>query len=655
LIAGLLNPLKTKVSPPSIAVGDVAVNTNILRPEQAIYLHNNLFDAIDRQRKNKETKVIISTAPTSAGKSFVISNVTVAALAEKNPDTRLVVVTSPDSGCVDRLHHGLYQTLHDKRLKTCNGSYVRFRVVNLAEFNKGAPFDSVEPVVVVLCIHVCKFNSLWTDYGDASIQIKSLVPPDFVIVDEIHYGMGTTSWETILADQGRNNKNFKPHWLPVLLELAKANFGNKPKCVVIGYTGTPTKSQSGATYQGRLVFDNSMPPMLKKKDNSTFVQGWKSLTLKHTYAHSKAWIKAELARLQNIINNIDQSTWDEAETIGITRIIPGGLFKFGRKDSTNSIRFEEGFLDGYKEDFKQWVLSIGADYAAVTSTETKKEYASSIKPGIASWIKVKTAFDIIKLANSITNMARAIFIAVVQSGNLGWDIARLKWVVFLSLPTAKDVTISIEQVMGRGNRFAFPGMYSHTITSTQLAALNIPHEQKLALVEYVMFMNTVDINYTVHPLLQAAYEKFAEDTHTPAEGKQIYLDAIKAHADRVAKQALPKPGFTMGYTAGGLNSPFTKDYCEACMNAGQFDPVTNKTFCEINARASLEHEFGPVADIFWKIYWEAHLALDHKNGDRTDYRPENLITRDQMNNGLKTLFNKDYLNRYDAQGNLIKS
>ena len=94
---------------------------------------------------------------------------------------------------------------------------------------------------------------------------KSIGVPQYIFVDEIHFGMGTIDATTIFLDQGRNNKNFDPKWLPTIYGMAIA--GSR----VLGYTGTATVSQQGGTTLGAGVF-KSLTKMPENKNTSVFAE-----------------------------------------------------------------------------------------------------------------------------------------------------------------------------------------------------------------------------------------------------------------------------------------------------------------------------------------------------------------------------------------------
>lgn len=617
-----------------------SINVNILRPPQQKYLYQQVLDAVKASYQTKDDRIMVVHAPTNSGKTFSLVNVTIPALIQQNPHTTTVVYTSPDSGCVDGPYNKFREMWHNKIIVNCLGIRVRIRVLNGELFNISLNSDddiiSDIPVVEVVFITTAMMGRKWGDYLTTPSAACNLTVPTFIIVDEIHYGMGTVSWETIKEDQGRTNNNYDPHWLPILTRLSQ--LGTR----VVGFTGTPTNSQAGNTSLGKTTF-NQLLAMPKVKDETAFVDGWTLPNTQFTYQYSKLRIEEDLVKLQNIFSRITAEAWTKARFIGITKIMPGALFKFARTNSLTGVSLEES-LTG----FNNWARQLGADYGTVTCT--RKEYQKSGTTLYRNAV-IKRAVEAIERANDPVNFSVPVMLSVVQQGNMGWDIPRIKYITALSHPSGKDITNMQEQLMARGNRLPFENMSSHATMANQIASLELPVEQRKALAEYVVFMCSTVIYFSRgSELLKKAFTEFKRDTHTSAEGMAIYMDAI-AKCNTIQFRA---PKFTSGYSAGSKNQAYKKYYCEACTKAGSIDPVTGITLCEREARKVREFERGQAfTESEWKQTWFHSLALDHANGNRTDYSLENLITRCPTNNGVKTYDAGDYLNKYDKNGNRV--
>lgn len=620
------------------------VNPNILRPQQKIYLYQQILDEVSLSFKTMDDRIMVAHAPTNSGKTFCLINVTIPALIQQNPFTTTMVFTSPDSGCVDGPYAKFHAAWHNQVIINCLGNRVRIRVMNGKEFNEDLVsdmvFESAEPVVEVLFITTQMLGSKWGDYLDLTGP-HNLLAPTFIFVDEIHYGMGTIGPHTIKLDQGRTNNGYDPRWLPILINLAK--LGSR----IVGVTGTPTYSQFGTSIHGKVVF-NKLKSMPKEKDSSAFVEGWTNLDPATVYTASKDRIEKDLIQLDILLGKITDDTWEKASDIGIYKKMPGALFKFGRHNASTGLP-----LSKTRADFVNFSTQAGADYGIATTTH--KLYQKVGKNTYGSTPNVPKAIDVINEANDPANFSVPVFLAVIQQGNMGWDIPRIKYISAMTHPTGKGVTNMQQQLMARGNRLPFDNMYSHNVKANEIASLDITVDQKLLLAEYVVFMcSTVVFFSRSSELMKLAYIEFQKETHTPAEGMKIYMDAIANYVPKNNVTTIPKPRFTKGYSAGSLNQDHKKCHCEACMAAGSIDPVTGKTICEIQARKVREFERGTVfSDDEWAHVWFHTLVVDHKDGDRNNYNPDNLITRDPTNNGVKTFDAKDYLNKYDASGKRI--
>ena len=631
------------------------VNTNLLRPLQLQYLHDNVIDSVKDSIKNTDPRIRINNAPTGSGKSHALVHVTIPSMIQQFPHIETVLFTSPDSGCTTVPYQKFKELWHNKVIINILGQSIRIRVSTKDDLNAAIKASqnndleqeakSVEPVVDVVFATTQYVGGKWSDYNPNNPNGPyKLLPPQLIIVDEIHYGMGTPSWRTILDDQGRTNKNYKPHWLTVLRELAKNG------STVIGFTGTPTKSQQGITNEGKSIF-KQLPVMSKLADSTAFVNGWTGPDPTSVYKISKDQIEQDLNTLNALLNKITDDTWEKAKDININKIMPGAFFKFGQMKAANGLPLKnEAGINGQDTRFKSWARSLGADYGIATCDH--KEYQKT-RNVTYSYPYVKQSSNVINRANDVDNFSVPVFLAVIQQGQMGWDIPRLKYISILTKPTGKNVTNMQQQLMARGNRLPFKNMHSHIEKANEIAALNISKEQKILLAEYVVFMCSTLVFFSRNSqLLIQAFSAFKQDTYTSEEGNKIYMDAIENYVPKQNISKFKAPNYNQGYNAGSLNQQYKKPYCEACLKAGSIDPVTGKTNCEINARKVREFERGQAfTDAHWDIVWLHTLALDHLNGDRTDYSPGNLLTRCPTNNGVKTYDAKDYLNKYDENGN----
>jgi hypothetical protein len=622
------------------------IDLAFMRPLQRQYLHDEIFKSISASDLANDQRITVVPAGTNAGKSTVITKITIPHVVYLDSSVQCITFTSPDSGCVDGPYHKFHAEWNGKRITCADGTIKQFRArrkddIKLSWMIGEATSDYI---VDVWFISTQWLRQIWGEYSEPLVP-KSIGVPQYIFVDEIHFGMGTIDATTIFLDQGRNNKNFDPKWLPTIYGMAIA--GSR----VLGYTGTATVSQQGGTTLGAGVF-KSLTPMKEHKNTSVFAEiapiktDLQSYTyrseLMNTYDLSKSVYGSSVDKCNKFVKEIDVDTWQKAMDIGIVQVMPGAFFKFGREDASKAIPLYS--TRGRRNDFITFGGSLNADIGIVTSGE--KKY---FKPTFGR--QLKDAYSIIKEANDSTNIIDPFLLSVIMQGNMGWDIPRLKQISFLGYPSAKNVFLMQLQTMARAKRLLCD-IYDHTDKARQIAELDISTEQKILLAKYVVFVNTVHIVIpNGAPLLDRAYDEFRKNMHTPNQGLDLYLDIINTHVPVTKKNNVTKPHFHMGYNPGSQNQANKKDYCEHCTKLGL---VNDKgvTLCEVLGR-ELANDLAErkLTDAEFKHYWKGQLKLDHVNSIRTDNRPENLCTRCGISDALKTLINKDYLGKYDANGN----
>jgi hypothetical protein len=633
------------------------INYAFMRPLQKQYLHDNVFASITISEQAGDNRITVIPAGTNAGKSTVITLITIPHIIQRNSSVKCIVFTSPDSGCVDGPYHKFYAEWNGKKIQCADGTIKTIRARRKDEIKKSWEINesSSATIVDVWFVSTQWLRSVWIDYDEPS-KPKSIGVPDFIIVDEIHFGMGTIDGSTIMEDQGRNNKNYDPKWLPTIYGMSLA--GSR----VLGYTGTATKSQQGKTILGATVF-KSLTPMPENKNTSVFAEVLPIKTevysstyrseLLNTYDLSKTVYELSVDKCDKFFREIDEDTWQKAMDIGIVQVMPGTFFKFGREDASKAIPLYSS--RGRRNDFMTFGGDINADIGIVTSDE--KKY---LKPKVGR--EYKDAYSIVRNANDSDNIVNPFLLGVIMQGNMGWDIPRLKQISFLGYPSAKNVFLMQLQTMARAKRLLC-SVYDHTDKAREIAELDVSTEQKILLAKFVVFVNTVNIVIPNDaPLLDSAYSEFRQNMHTPNEGLDLYLNIIATHMPVKKKSNVSKfvkPHFHMGYNPGSQNQANKKDYCEHCTNLGL---VNDKgvALCKVLGRAladDLSNDLTGVnlTDEEFEHHWKGSLKLDHLNSVRTDNRPENLFTRCGISDALKTLLNKDYLGKYDDNGNKVSN
>ncbi len=629
----------------NLASATKQIDLAFMRPLQKTYLHDNIFNSITKSEKAKDHRITIVPAGTNAGKSTVITKITIPYAIYRDSSVDSIVFTSPDAGCVDGPFHKFHAEWHGKRIQCADGTIKTIRARRKDEIKLSWKIGEVTSpdVVDVWFISTQWLRSIWVDYSEPAVP-KSIGVPQYIFVDEIHFGMGSIDATTIFEDQGRNNSNFDPKWLPTIYGMAVA--GSR----VLGYTGTATKSQRGKTVLGATVFQ-TLDAMPENKNTSVFAHVLPIKTESHSYTYRSELLNTyDLSKLSyeltvdkciQFFKAIDTDTWQKAMDIDIVQVMPGAFFKFGREDATKSIPLYSS--RGRRNDFLTYGSALNADIGIVTSDE--KKYLTP-----KGNCEFKEAYSIIRKANMPTNIVDPFLLAVIMQGNMGWDIPRLKQISFLGYPSAKNVHLMQLQTMARAKRLVC-GVYDHSDKARAIAELDIPTSQKVLLAKYVVFVNTVNVIIpNGEPLLESAYNEFRQDMYTPQEGLNLYLDIINTHVPKKKNNVtkVTKPHFHMGYNPGSQNQMNKKDYCQHCTDLGLVNDEGD-TLCKVIGRVQADNiAEQKLSDEEFNEYWKGQLKVDHLNGIRTDNRPENLYTRCGSSDALKTLIKKDYLNSYKA-------
>jgi hypothetical protein len=624
------------------------IDLAFMRPLQKQYLHDNLFASINASNLSNDNRITILPASTNAGKTTVICKITIPCIIHMDSSARTIVFTSPDSGCVDGPYNKFYSEWHGNRIRCVDGKIKTIRVRRKDEIKKSWALNeqTSDDIVDVWFVSTQWLGHIWGQYRDPRLT-KGIGVPQYVFVDEIHFGMGTIDATTIFADQGRKNKNFDPKWLPTIVGMAKAG------ARIIGYTGTATLSQQGGTTLGAKTF-KTLAAMPEHKNTSVFANEFPiksklsteyyAVELANTYSLSKSNYELMVNECNQFFNEIEADTWNKAMDIGIVKVIPGAFFKFGRYGGAKSLP-----LNRIQNDLAKFVSSLKSHIGIVTC----KIKTYSTKGFSIFGTQCKDAYSVIELANDKRNQTHPLLLNVINQGNMGWDIPRLKQISFLGYPSAQNVFLMQLQTMARAKRLMCD-VYDHTDKAREIAELDVSTEQKILLAKYVVFMNTVNIVIPRYAhLLDNAYTQFRQNMYTPDEGLDLYLNIIKTHVPVTKKNnvtTMTKPHFHMGYNPGSQNQANKKDYCQHCTDLGLVND-NGVSLCKVLGSVLADDLANNLAGVKltnqeFEQHWQGQLKLDHLNGVRTDNRPENLYTRCGISDALKTLIQKDYLNTY---------
>lgn len=619
-----------------IVVGEVLVEpkTHTLNSKQKQYFHDNLFNAIEDNIKNNDDRIIVAPAHTGSGKTYTIVNDTILSYAKKYVSCSLIIVIAPDKGCVDDPYVSFEREYNNTKFVDIQGTKKELKVLTKDDVRADLENTDTNRVLVTSCVPVYVaflstqyFNSLYDSYDPLTSNVKL---PDLVIADEIHHGLGTPSSDTIYYDQGRRNINYDPVWFNTIKNMR--TMGTR----VLGFTATTTQSQQEKTVEGADNFKilDSMP---KDRDSSTFTERvLLDSSPKAGLKTAKEHIENKISYIRKIAANITDDTWKKATSLNIEFIMPGSIFKLARGNSKKGRS-----MQGIGPLLFDWAWNLGIDVATSTTDSKKFRFAHKNKSSLPQ--RYDHSVDIIREANSPTRSNVPLLLTVIESGNMGWNIPRIKTVVNLTVPSQKRVSNMQVQLCGRGTRLLFR-IESHDEMSKSIAQLDVSDDQKRLLAEYVCIMSTNTIMYLESDIMHDAYRRISENTYTAAEGLELYMNAINANSRVVS---FPKNVVTIKgkkYDANKLNQRYKESQCTACPR----DPVTNIPYCEICTRNAVQLRLGrPVLDDEWRVMSVRMLELNHGKNGRYDYSTGNLETVCANFHAIITEINEDHLCHYE--------
>jgi hypothetical protein len=593
-----------------------------MRPEQWEFMLANILSAISASYANSDERIITVTAPTGTGKTYVMVNFSMVSFLKVFPNVTRAGLVIPDAGCVEKVYADMHEKWHGKILKRSDGSEVEIDV----RHNDAMSGHTKTPGKVF--ITVCTVQWYYRTY-DGSTFMK---PMELLLVDEIHYGMGTVDSDDMWDNRGTyRNNNFQACWLNLLRSHSLK--GSK----IVGYSGTLTASQQMQTDAGIEVFHNLKP--LEKNDlTSIFPVLRTSKNLILTEAESRAHIESSIKDICELMNKIDTKTWEALAECGVRPYIPGFMFKYGSANTKKGLSVVD-----HRDSVFDFSKKIGADLLInLSNDKVFVKYAN----GRHNAVYKPTVVGALTYFNDPVNFNKPYCVMVDKSGNMGWDKHRTSHVVCLAYPSNPNTKVTNQQVQlfSRSNRIAIEGFTDHTALAEKLGKMPVSAAQRDLAIQYVVKQCT---SYICIPadsqLLLNAYRDFSLKTMTPEKGLDYYR-AVAKDATTSTSINKVKPRFTLGYEDGGLNSLFKKDHCEVC--GGECKAHYHNKMGSFMKQA---YDVSMTDDEFNKAYRD-HLNLHHIDGDRTNYHPENLMTLCATAHGVITMVLQDFLIRYPDKG-----
>lgn len=596
-------------------------NTHKIEPLQKQYLVDNLIDGIRKNKKSKDKKHLVLEAPTGSGKTHTIVYRAIFEIIEnfhkKGTDSFNIFFLAPTQECVDEPYDLLMSYNHsyaDKKL---------IRVYDSKAFKAATTEDLKMDGDVRIFVMTTQFFYRWYENSDFKNLDDFPYPyPDFIINDEAHRGLGVPDASTTKEDKGSYIKDWEPKWYDLQNKMLEQQ---ERQTTIVHLTATPTQSQRMMTMKGADVFIK-LPVFPKSKESNTFTR-----IVYFGDGNKKKWERTEWEKIfkkrldevvwhfkenENLQKMISDDTWKKMEG-KIDKMAPGIIIQLARQDSDNGITLKKA-----EEMIKPRMEKEKIDYDSFISTSKKKSFGNE---------KIKRMSDGIILANSPKHINRPLIMLVVESGKMGINIPRLEMAFIVKIPSQQKIHNNQTQFVARTGRL--PYFRDHDTAIDYIRNLDISKEQKSFVIDYYTSMCTSFVFMPNNSELMKMVEEFyTRDTFNLIEGSKYMYNGVFGNQ---SKKIIS--GYRRAFTREQIdNSPFRKQYCEAHPD-GKCKALTIKGYDDIYGKDKL-------GDSNQQI--EKSLQVDHKDGNRYNNHPSNLITVCPNVHMFKTQRQKDYLNTY---------
>ena len=571
--------------------------------KQQEYLVDNALRYIREYNAGLETRGAIVTAPTGTGKTATTINALIPEYIRqfKRPDKPLVIsYTTYIKTVVDQAYDDARTMLDGTRI---NGNLIR--VYNADEISFTRKNDrGLDGDVIIIITTNQYFNNLNADEMDTGFF-------DLMIFDEAHGWVGTSGPDDTLVDRGAYLRGFDPKFFKKISRY----FSYCPWLLV---SATPTKSQRGFTQYG---LDNYLvlPPLVLDKMEQPAVQFVVTGDYLDATDLQQKSAKEKSLRVERYLNAIADETWEAMAGV-IYKCNIASMLKFARNGSSNGITWED-CIDSYNTYQSKWSIVFN-------SISAEKTYGGRT---------LRSMHEGVKLANE--NPEQVVSLNVVDSGDTGMDLARMRSLGMGRVPSGKDSSNNINnfrQLVGRIMRMMF--FRDHTKFIDFVQRLAISDEQKYLVAAYYIEMNCSEVFVCQrHPALAEVRQQVEETTYRHDELSQLILNSLFDDPDQMQDEY----GIFISSSSILVNDAykkFRKDHCEVC------EVVDGETVCYTAAKTSLEND----GYDFTKDEWQKVLHVHHKDGNHFNNEPENLVTVCPNYHMGLTILEQDYLNRYES-------
>jgi hypothetical protein len=593
---------------------------------QKNYLYDNVLDAVEENIKNNFRQIITFSADTGQGKTWMIINYLIPAIAKKGLNNFLYI--SPEVGVTKQTRLDA-QTVLD--MTVVDGKPVKVIDENQIKSYVNGTLKLKKNVIYVFFTTKQYFLKNQDTFTKGCLS-PSNVGEWGVFDDEAHQHTGTWDLEDVLPNTGRNNKKAKLSTARALRAFCRAGAN------IIAISATLTNSQKGKTVKGKKLF-NKLPTMPRDSILTTFgdftsisaVNNIGDWSFANMIIQGLDMFAKHRDEVVNLHNSITTETWKILNTTDskFAKAMPDLIIKTGMDNATNGLRYKDCI--GYIKKFAKSNNFILVDLVENT-------YAGKF---------VNNTGDMISIINN--SPMHSHIIVVKEKLNVGANISTLTHAIVVRSPTSK-IHNNYSQFLGRLTRMPF--FRSHAEAKSFIHGLDISFEQKALLINYYAVMNWAHAIVPKESELLSSRINVDDDVDFDNEtvmdfrlrGVWSLMQGKEYLFQGLNESCIDKQKFNISSSLTVTQQNFIKEkFCAGCPR-----DENNLPKCLANVYEALSKVYGfRTYEEFFEYIDKSMLVREHKNGNHYDNDPENIAFVCANLSAVKTDLYKDNQQRYD--------
>jgi hypothetical protein len=531
---------------------------------------------------------------------------------KNNINNQLIVFTSPDGGLKDDMFYQLDELFKD------NWAYEELtkRGINLCTVSDNTDDIKGRGLEIIVL--------LTNSFDDNSKHFENLKNHKItsIISEEVHRELGCTDSRNYTGDVGHDGRTYeaKRYW-----NIRSLNYS-----MWFGVTGTPTDSQKTDTENFTVLSD--------KMERSE----WRLPFFAENYKHYSNYPLGDNGLFQLVEDVfVEISKRNAISKYLLSEIDLGILSKLsielqGNLKATKSTCFLKCFqansrysrldVDGVMElwgDLCEKYKSLTFDYDGVKLPYHIGRIAEMTHKSKTGGTNGGT-IDLLNDPDS-----EYVAVAAIHIGAVGINITNLACIGILSLMQNNgDVGITPEQLICRLDRskFVWRGSFADEVSKISDSS------QRNKIINLAINLSSKNVFSNQSKLVTEAYNNTLPN-HVKIEDAVGYLTGL----------------VSIFREQNGYSSVSGKERDIAYKN----EQKPRCEFPDCGCYEELVEDSNELSKPIREIYYQQSLNVDHKDGDRENMNPDNLITLCPNRHSFKTMENKDYLKKYYEKNDLI--